>query len=122
VSLARVRLRHGDDDHASHIYQHASASGCADHRVESKMELAVMARRRGELDLHRDLLEQIVDDDPDHAAAHLMLAKLYEHKLKDLDRALSHARQTEDAEGFEASAHRISRIEKKIAAGKENDQ
>jgi hypothetical protein len=119
VSLARVRLRHGDQDHATHILEHASCSGCADHRIESRFELAMMARKRGEHELQRKLLEQLVDDDADHPHAHLMLAKLFEHKLHMLPEALAHAQLTEEAEGFESSAHRVARIQKKIDAGPE---
>ncbi len=115
VSVARVRLRHGDLEHAKRLLGHAKGSGCAEHRIESRLQLARMARKKGEPALERELLEQLVEDDPDHAEAHLMLAKLLEHRLGLYDLALEHARRAEDAEGFEASGRRIDRLERKLA-------
>lgn len=117
VSMARVRIRHGDQDHAAHLLEHASGSGCMDHRVESRMHLATLARKRRDHELARRLLEEVLEDDPDHAAAHLVLAKILEHQLRLPELALEHARHTEPAEGFEACAHRIARLERKIARG-----
>lgn len=122
VSMAQVRLRHGDQDHAEHLLRHASGSGCSEHRIESRMHLALMARRRGDHQLVRQLLEQVLDDDPDHSSAHLMLAKVLEHKLRLPGEALAHARLTEEAEGFEASAHRVARLERKIARIEEQER
>jgi tetratricopeptide (TPR) repeat protein len=119
VSLARVRMRYGDERDAERIFGLATTSGSAEHRIESNMELAIMARRRGEHELQRRLLESILEDDPDHPASHLMLAKLYEHRLRLFDRALAHARQAEEAEGYEASRHRIDRLLRLLAAGDE---
>ncbi|MBW2260995.1 MAG: ribonuclease H-like domain-containing protein [Deltaproteobacteria bacterium] len=114
VSLARVRLRHGDDEDAEQIFTQASSSTSSEHRIESGLELAIMARRRGEHEVQRRLLETILEDDPDHAGAHLMLAKLYEHGLRLLDKALEHAHLAEEEEGYEASTHRIERLERRI--------
>lgn len=114
VSLARVRLRHGDDEDAARIFTQASSSPSSEHRIESHLELAVMARRRGEHEVQRRLLERILEDDPDHGGAHLMLAKLLEHGLGLLDEALEHARLAEEEEGIEASAHRIGRLQRRI--------
>jgi uncharacterized protein YprB with RNaseH-like and TPR domain len=52
----------------------------------------------------------------DAARAHLALAKLYEHKLKDYERALLHAGKTAEAEGDEASSRRVARLERKLPA------
>ena len=114
VSLARVRLRHGDDDDAERIFTQATASSSSEHRIESRLELAILARRRGEHEVQRTLLESVLEDDPDHAPAHLMLAKLLEHGLDLLDLALEHALQAEEAEGREASVHRIERLRRRI--------
>jgi uncharacterized protein YprB with RNaseH-like and TPR domain len=114
VSLARVRLRHGEQEKAERIFSHTSCSGSSEHRIESHLELAVMARRRGDHELAKRLLEHILDDDPDHSLAHLMLAKIEEHRLKDFARALEHARRSEEAEGLEASTHRIERLIRRL--------
>jgi len=115
VSLARVRLRHGDDEDAERIFTEASSSTSSEHRIESRLELAIMARRRSEHEIQRRLLEDILGDDPDHPGAHLMLAKLLEHRLGLLDEALEHARLAGEAEGHEASTNRIARLERRIA-------
>jgi tetratricopeptide (TPR) repeat protein len=114
VSLARVRLRHGDDEDAEEIFTQASSSTSSEHRIESRLELAIMARRRGEHEVQLRLLECILEDDPDHAGAHLMLAKLLEHRLGLLDEALEHARLAEEAEGSEASGRRLARLRRRI--------
>jgi hypothetical protein len=49
------------------------------------------------------------------APLHLSLAKLYEHDLKDLPRALQHARLAASAEGADASRRRIERLERKLS-------
>ncbi len=49
------------------------------------------------------------------AAVELALAKFYEHRRKDLERALRHAAATGAAEGEEATARRVERLERRIA-------
>jgi hypothetical protein len=44
---------------------------------------------------------------------HLSLAKLYEHRHKDFARAAEHARHAEAAEGPDASARRMARLERR---------
>ncbi len=44
VSLARVRLRHGDEDGAAAILGRTAGGDCPDHRMESRLALAVMAQ------------------------------------------------------------------------------
>jgi uncharacterized protein YprB with RNaseH-like and TPR domain len=114
VSLARVQRRFGEEDEAAALWGRTSSSPSSEHRIESRLELALMARRRSDHALERELLEKLLEDDPDHALAHLMLAKLHEHRLKDPAQALRHARLAEEAEGFEASARRIARLERKL--------
>ena len=48
------------------------------------------------------------------ARAHLALSKLYEHRLKDFERALVHARATEREEGDEARDRRVARVLRKL--------
>jgi uncharacterized protein YprB with RNaseH-like and TPR domain len=47
------------------------------------------------------------------APAHLALAKMFEHRLKDPERACIHAAHTGPVEGPEASARRVSRLQRK---------
>jgi hypothetical protein len=50
------------------------------------------------------------------ARAHLALAKLYEHKLKDFERAHAHARETAPLEGEDACARRVTRLARKLGS------
>jgi len=115
VSLAHVRLRHGEREGAEKDFACAAGSTSSDHRIESNLALAILARRRGEHALAASLLVRVLEDDPDHAAAHLMLAKIHEHNLKDIPRALEHARLAEEAEGVEASTRRIARLNRRLS-------
>jgi hypothetical protein len=46
----------------------------------------------------------------------LALAKLYEHKLKDFERAHRHAHETGPLEGEDACARRVTRLERKLGS------
>ena len=52
---------------------------------------------------------------------HLMLAKLYEHKLGNLDKALSHAAHTCQCEGEADTDKRLTRIQTKLRRAQEAD-
>jgi uncharacterized protein len=57
------------------------------------------------------------------ARSHLALAKHYEHKERNYERALEHARECAQAEGEEGAARRIARLERKISRrGPSKDQ
>jgi uncharacterized protein YprB with RNaseH-like and TPR domain len=49
------------------------------------------------------------------ALLHLALAKLWEHELKDLERALEHAQHTRRAEGRAEQEHRCARLRRRLA-------
>ncbi len=51
------------------------------------------------------------------ARAHLALAKLFEHKLQNIERARFHAEHTALVEGAEASVRRLTRLTRKAARG-----
>ncbi len=55
------------------------------------------------------------------AEGHLALAKLYEHRLKDIAQALRHAPLTTAAEGTTAMARRVARLQRKSAAAHASD-
>ena len=77
-----------------------------------------MARRGGDVEgEERALLDalQAADDELLRAVVQLSLAKLYEHRRKDLDRALEHAAGTALAEGEEAAERRQARLERRRA-------
>ena len=79
---------------------------------------ARMARRVGDVDdEERALLLalQAADDDELRAHVQLALAKHYEHRGKDLSRALEHAGGTILAEGEDASERRVARLQRRLA-------
>jgi uncharacterized protein YprB with RNaseH-like and TPR domain len=78
--------------------------------------LATVERRRGDPSAAARALEEALAATPPAAAAqiHLGLAKLYEHRLRDPERALRHAREVGRAEGLYGQAKRIARLEKRI--------
>jgi len=72
---------------------------------------ARQAEKRRLFDRARDLWLELLAAEPDDAFAHLALAKHFEHREKDVERALRHARKSAEAEGEAASAHRVARLE-----------
>jgi hypothetical protein len=79
---------------------------------------ARMARRGGDVDHEeRALLDALraADDEELRAGVELALAKLYEHRRKDLQRALRHAAGTALAEGEDAAVRRLARLERRLA-------
>ena len=79
---------------------------------------ARMARRGGDVDdEERALLDALraADDEILRAGVQLALSKLYEHRRKDLARALEHAAGTALAEGEDAAERRVARLERRLA-------
>jgi hypothetical protein len=79
---------------------------------------ARMARRVGDVDdEERALLGALraADDEELRAGVHLALTKHYEHRRKDLGRALEHAGGTCLAEGEDAAERRVARLERRLA-------
>jgi hypothetical protein len=79
---------------------------------------ARMARRIGDADdEERALLDALraADDEELRAVVQLALAKHYEHRRKDLARALEFAGGTSLAEGEEAAERRVARLERRMA-------
>ncbi|MGB5415004.1 MAG: hypothetical protein WBN01_10205, partial [Polyangiales bacterium] len=56
------------------------------------------------------------DDELLRAVVRLALSKLYEHRRKDLERALEHAKDTALAEGEEAAERRLARLHRRLGA------
>jgi len=119
LAYAKVAERTGDQARARSFADAAARGGgesaCT---VEAYMLNARMARRGGDVDdEERALLEglRVADDDELRAAVQLALAKLYEHRRKDLERALEHAAGTALAEGEDAAEQRVARLERRMA-------
>ncbi|NOY94641.1 MAG: ribonuclease H-like domain-containing protein [Deltaproteobacteria bacterium] len=119
LAMARVLLRAGEEEGATRFAERAAAGVSERVGAEAELLLAQQARRRGDVEACQRALERAVAIDADEqitAAAHLALAKLHEHKFKDLERALRHAHLAEECEGEEASAYRVARLERKLAS------
>lgn len=86
--------------------------------VEACLLNARMARRGGEVDdEERALLAALraADDEDLKAVVQLALSKHYEHRRKDLARAIEHAAGTALAEGEDATERRVARLERRLA-------
>ena len=102
-------------------FAQAAADGGGDENttVDALFVAARTARRcrdwRAE---HRALTRVLESTDSalHRAEANLALAKVSEHRMRDLVAALAFARHTSVAEGCEANAHRVARLERRIAS------
>ena len=120
LAYAKVAERTGDRararSFASAAAQGGGASACT---VEACLLNARMARRGGDVDdEERALLDALraADDQLLRAVVRLALSKLYEHRRKDLERALEHAKDTALAEGEEAAERRLARLYRRLGA------
>lgn len=118
LAYAKVAERTGDASRARSFANAAARGGgrsaCT---VEACLLSARVARRDGTVDdEERALLDalQAADSDELRAAVCLALAKFYEHRRKDIARALEHATQTGLAEGDDGRARRVSRLERRL--------
>ena len=119
LAYAKVAERTGDRARARSFADAAAQGGgesmCT---VEACMLNARMARRGGDVDdEERALLDALraADDEILRAGVRLALSKLYEHRRKDLARALEHAAGTALAEGEDAAERRVARLERRLA-------
>jgi uncharacterized protein YprB with RNaseH-like and TPR domain len=119
LAYAKVAERTGDRARARSFADAAAQGGgesmCT---VEACMINARMARRVGDVgDEERSLLDALraADDEELRAVVQLALAKHYEHRRKDLARALEFAGGTLLAEGEEAAERRVARLERRLA-------
>lgn len=119
LAYAKVAERTGDATRAQ-TFARAAASGGGESActVEACMIKARLARRGGDPhDEESALLDALeaADDEDLRAAVQLALAKFYEHRRKDLARALEHAARTALAEGEDATGRRVARLERRLA-------
>jgi len=118
LAYAKVAERTGDRARArSFAVAAAQGGGESACTVEACLLNARMAKRGGDVDGEESaLLEGLraADDELLRAVVQLALAKLYEHRRKDLDRALEHAVGTALAEGDEAAERRQARLERRL--------
>ncbi len=119
LSLAEVALRVSDIDRArAFARQAAECSGAEDISRAANLILAKIARRLHLPDDEQAALLSALDvskgSDDDAAPVHLWLAKHYEHRRKDVARAIPHAERGATAEDFEVATRRKARLQKRL--------
>ncbi len=118
LAYAKLAARAKDQDRAMRFAHAAACGGGGDEvSVDAFMLTARLARRKGDPQAASEALHQALEaafDDTTESQIHLALAKLYEHQLRDLERALHHARRTVEAEGEEPQARRLARLERRL--------
>lgn len=119
LGVAQVAVRAADPERAMRWAESAAEAGGPDDVTADALWLASeLCRKRGDDEGRRALLHRALEAggvDPRRSArAHLALSKLYEHRLKDFERALVHARSTEREEGDEARDRRVARVLRKL--------
>jgi uncharacterized protein YprB with RNaseH-like and TPR domain len=119
LAYAKVAERAGDRARAKSFARAAAQGGgepaCT---VEAWMLHARLARRAGNVEEEEIALLaalRAADDDELRAAVQLALAKLYEHRRPDLQRALEHAVGTALVEGAEAAERRVARLGRRLS-------
>ena len=118
LGVAQVAVRAADPERAARWAEAAAeAGGAPDVTADALWLAAELARKRGDDEARLTLLHRALeaaDDDRRAARAHLALAKVYEHRRRDYDAALLHARSTDVEEGTPARDHRVARLLRKI--------
>lgn len=115
LGFAQHAARIQDTERAVRFARAAADAGDAV-AIDALQLLATVERRRGDPSAAARALEEALVVAAPGAAAHLHLglAKLFEHRLRDPERALVHARQVGHAEEESARTKRIARLEKRI--------
>lgn len=118
LAYATVALRAGDFARAqSFAHAVAAGAGAPAQRLAAHWIRARIARRSGELAAEASALHDALASAPaqgDAGHVHLALARLYEHRQKDLAAAYRHARFTEAWEGAVLHGRRLGRLRRKL--------
>jgi len=121
LAYAQVAHRAGDTARAV-AFADAAAEGGGDAEctVSALLLGARLARSRGDVLSEETSLLRALEAGVEGgrvAAVHLELAKLYEHRRKDLRRALEHAHRAGEAEAPDAHQRRLARLERRLSRG-----
>ncbi len=117
LGFAGVALRARDYERAQAFARAAAAGDRGVVGIEALALASRLSRRAGDATSAAAHLHRALEAAQGHQAAplHLQLAKLYEHSLKDLARALHHARLAAPAEPPPDHHRRVLRLEARIA-------
>ncbi len=118
LGLAHLAARAGDAARAE-----AYALLAAEHKSGRASAAALMlagdvARKRGDFVGAAVFFERALEEaagEAEQACIHLKLAKLYEHRLRAVDKATLHARGTLAAEGQKAHQRRLARLQRRAS-------
>lgn len=122
LGLAKAALAAGKEEAAAEHLARAGESAEGKEVRDAYLMAAKAAGKREEHDRAKSLLMEALSKNNDDAFLHLALAKHLEHKDKNFEEALVHARLTFEAEGRDASARRAARLESRIARVLENGE
>ena len=116
LAVAKVAFRYGDHPRAlARARSAADAGGDAKTTAAALVLGAKAARKTDDLRVEEAMLHEALThalgDEREHV--HLSLAKLYEHKHQDFERALHHLHQAGESETDEARTKRHTRLEAK---------
>lgn len=113
LGLAKEAFGAGETDIGNMHLDAAEDGGPGDdRRMALHMKAKAALRRKAFSDAAESYLKIVAEDSAD-LDAHLQLSKIYEHRVKEFDKALHHAKAASELEGEEAGGHRIRRIQKK---------
>ena len=131
-SVGKALERQGEVGPARELYRRAAVPAARDGTLralskesvseQANWRLYLMARREGNCEEMRAVLEKMLARNQAPARAHLELAKLYEHRSKNIELALKHARLARSLSSepdLPEWEKRIQRLEKK-RGGNEN--
>ncbi|MFB1482679.1 ribonuclease H-like domain-containing protein [Corallococcus sp. RDP092CA] len=116
LGFAQVAERAGDAERAL-SFAKAAAEGGGPVGIEALMLASRLCRRAGDCEMAAVHLQRALTfaKPGQGAALHLSLTKLYEHSLKDLPRALYHARLAAPVELPEDHKLRLERLERRLS-------
>ncbi len=117
LGLARAARVAGDNEAADNHLFHASLSGPKKESAEAFFIAAREASRNRDYARAKTLLSNALAKNPNSAPVHLALAKLFEHRDKNFEKAFAHAHLAADAEGEANSLHRIARLKRRMGQG-----
>ncbi len=118
LGLAREAFGAGAVTNGTAHLNHAGVMGSMDEKTVALHMAARYEAKKKSYKKAASIWLEIIKLDKYDASASLSLAKYYEHREKNLERALKYAKKTAEIEGESASEHRQNRIKRKMAKQK----
>ena len=120
IGLGRWLLQAGRKDEALHLFRGAINGNIPEELLARTLwDIFQIERQSQRFEAAREPLEQIIGfPNAHHAKAMEALSILFEHRLKDLSRAIHFARRLEELQPGEKSGLRLERLVKKLEKGR----